>query len=383
MSDDLRDLFLLDPDIHFLNHGSYGAVPRPVFDEYVRLLTLVERQPVAFFGRRADALLADARATLAAYVNAQADDLLFVPNATTGLNMVIRGLPLAAGDEILATGHEYGALINTWQYVGQRLGTRYVARPVATPAQDVPSLVDAFWRGVTERTKVIFLSHITSPTALILPVAEVARRARQAGIMTIVDGAHVPGHLPLDLEALGVDVYAGNCHKWLSAPRGSAFLWVRPDHQHLVAPMTVSHGWTAETTYQQRHTWQGTRDLCAFLSVPAAIEFQRAHDWPAVRKRCHQLVLQARQRTADLTGVAPLSPPTTTWLGQMVALPLPACDTTSLHRRLYDEYKVEAPAFDWHGRSILRLSFQGYNDQRDLDAALAGLTRVLPEVLST
>lgn len=379
MPSPLRDLFLLDPEVVFLNHGSFGAVPRPVFEEYQRRQAEVERQPVLFF-RRADDLLAGARQTLADYLTCEADDLVFVPNATSGLNIVIRSLPLREGDEILTTDHEYGALNNTWEFARAKAGARYIHHPIPLPAQSREAIVEDFWRAVTPRTRVIYLSHITSPTALILPIEEICRRARAAGIMTIIDGAHAPGHIPIDLAALDVDIYAGNCHKWLCAPRGSAFLWVRREHQPLVEPMIVSHGWRPGATFQERHTWQGTRDLCAFLCVPAAIAFQREHGWDEVRRRCHALASEARRRVAGQFGLEPLTPDSPAWFGQMITLPLPPCDLGELKRRLYDEERIEAPTIGWGGRHGIRLSFQGYNDPDDLDAVVAALARLAPHL---
>jgi isopenicillin-N epimerase len=377
MGDSLRDLFLLDPTVHFLNHGSFGACPRPVFDEYQRWQRELERQPVAFF-RRADGLLAEARAALGRYLNADPDSLLFVPNATTGLNIFIRSLRLQPGDEILTTNHEYGALNRTWEFVCGKTGARYVQHPIPLPAASRAAIVESFWAAVTPRTRVIFLSHITSPTALILPIEEICRRARAAGIMTVIDGAHAPGQVPIDLAALDADCYSGNCHKWLCAPKGSAFLWVRPAHQSMMEPLVVSHGWRPEASFQERHSWQGTRDLSAFLTVPAAIEFQRRHDWEAVRRRCHALASEARQRLAGLFGLPPLTPDSPEWFGQMITLPLPPCDLAELKRRLYDEHRVEAPTIGWQGLHGIRLSFQGYNSRDDLDAAVAALADVLP-----
>jgi len=223
----LCDLFLLDPDVIFVNHGSFGACPRPVFAAYQAWQRELERQPVEFLGRRFAALIAEARTALGAYVGAGADDLVYVPNATTGLNIVARSLELAPGDEVLATDHEYGALDRTWRFICAKRGARYVRQPVELPITSAEEVVEAVWAGVTDRTRVLFLSHITSPTAIIIPVAELVRRAREAGIITVVDGAHAPGQIPLDLESLGVDFYAGNCHKWMMAPKGSAFLYAR------------------------------------------------------------------------------------------------------------------------------------------------------------
>jgi isopenicillin-N epimerase len=380
-----RDQYLLDPEIVFLNHGSFGAVPRPVFETFQRWQMEVERQPVLFF-RRAEEQLAEARAAAGAFINAPADDLVFVPNATTGLNIVIRSLPLAGGDEILSTNHEYGALVKTWGLVCQKTGAIYRPHPIPLPAASHDEIVESIWTAVTPRTKVLYLSHITSPTAMILPVAELCRRARAAGIFTIIDGAHVPGHIPLDLAAIGPDAYSGNFHKWLSAPRGSAFLYVRPEHQRTIVidgrrarlePMTVSHGWGDETSFRQRHEWQGTRDLTAFLSVPAAIEFQRQHDWPAVRERCHALASAARRRVAELTGLPPLTPDSPDWFGQLIALAAPPFEAPRLKARLYDEYRVEIPVFPWEEHHIVRASFAAYNTHDDLERLIAALKATL------
>src|SRR5579884_1523084 len=245
----LRDRFLLDPDVIFLNHGSFGACPRPVFDVYQQWQRELERQPVAFIGRRKKELLAEARARLGEYVNADPGSLVYVPNATSGLNIVARSLALEPGDEILTTDHEYGALNMTWQRVCAKSGATYIQHPLPLPVGSPEDVVESFWSAVTPRTRVVFLSHVTSPTALILPVAEIVCRARAAGILTIIDGAHAPGHVPLDLTALGADVYAGNCHKWLCSAKGAGFLYVRPEHQDWVESLIVSWGWLGDHTF--------------------------------------------------------------------------------------------------------------------------------------
>ncbi len=378
----LRDQFLLDPDVAFLNHGSYGACPRPVFETYQRLQLELERQPVEFLGRRHDEMLKNARASLGAYLNVEADDLIFVPNATTGINSVARSLALRPGDEILTTDHEYGAMNHTWQFMCGKTGACYVQHPIPLPVAAVEEVVESFWQAVTPRTRVIFISHITSPTALILPVAEICRRAREAGIMTVIDGAHAPGQIPLDVTALGADFYAGNCHKWLCAPKGSGFLYARPEHHRLIEPLVISWGWLPDSTFVSRNEWQGTRDISAFLSVPAAIEFQQANHWDEVRQRCHALASQTRQRLADLTGLASIAPDSSEWFAQMIAAPLPANDTEVLKRRLYDEYRVEVPLTAWNGSNGIRVSFQGYNTQEDADRLVGALSVLLPQVIS-
>ena len=377
MTDSLRDQYLLDPEVVFLNHGSYGACPRPVFEVYQQWQRELERQPVAFF-RRIDGLLTTARESLAGYLTTSEGNLVFVMNATTGLNMAIRSLALQPGDEILATDHEYGALVYTWEYVCERTGAIYRRQPIPAPVSDQASVADAFWSAVTPRTRVIFMSHITSPTALILPVAEICRRARQAGILTVIDGAHAPGQVAVDLTALDADFYAGNCHKWLSAPKGAAFLYVRPEHQALIQPLIVSWGWRAGASFTTRHHQLGTRDVSAWLAVPAAIEFQRQHDWPSVRQRCHDLARAARQRLTELTELEPLSPDSPDWFSQMISLPLPPVDATRLSQRLLDDYTIEVPLPCWRDQQLIRLSFQAYNTQRDLDRLIEALIEILP-----
>jgi isopenicillin-N epimerase len=378
----LRDLFLLRPGVVFLNHGSFGACPRPVFQAYQAWQTELERQPVEFLGRRFADLMRQARAALGAYLGADTDDLVFVPNATTGLNAVARALPLAPGDEVLGTDHEYGALDRTWRFVCAKRGACYVRRPVPLPVASADEVIEAVWSGVTQSTRVLFVSHITSPTALIFPVAELARRARAAGILSVVDGAHAPGQVPLDLETLGADFYAGNCHKWMLAPKGAGFLYARPAAQPLLEPLVVSWGWQSETPGPSRfvdeHQWQGTRDVSAYLAVPAAIEFMAEHRWDAVRPACHALVRHARRAIAELTGLEPICPDAPEWYAQMATMPLPPCDAQALMRRLYEEYRVEAPIITWGGRQFIRVSIQGYNTGDDVEALRAGLKALLP-----
>jgi isopenicillin-N epimerase len=373
----LRGEFLLDPTVVFLNHGSFGACPAPVFDEYQRWQRELERQPVEFIGRRSEDLLADARAALASYLNVDPDNLVYVVNATSGINVIARSLPLELGDEILTTNHEYGALNMTWDWMCGKAGARYVQHPIPTPVSSREELVESFWSAVTPRTRVIFLSHITSPTALTFPVKEICRRAREAGILTVVDGAHAPGHIPLDLQDLGVDIYSGNCHKWLCSPKGSGFLYVRPEHHDWIESLTISWGWQGESTFVSRNQRQGTRDLAPFLATPAAIRFQQEHDWPAVRARCHELAREARQRVSDLTGLPPICPDSPDWFSQMIACPIPHRDALELKTRMYDEFHVEAPITDWNDQMMIRLSFQGYNSHDDLDAAMEALAAVL------
>jgi isopenicillin-N epimerase len=314
-----------------------------------------------------------------------------------GLNIVARALELQPGDEVLGTDHEYGAIERTWEYVCAKQGARYVRQHVPLPVESVEQVVETIWAGVTERTRVLFFSHITSPTAFILPAVELVRRAREAGILTVIDGAHAPGQIALDLDAMGVDFYSGNCHKWMMTPKGSGFLYARPEAQALLEPLVVSWGWGNEeprvTCFVDQHQYQGTRDMAAFLAVPAAIRFMEEHDWPAVRESCHQLVRDARHRIGALGGPEPATPDDRRWFSQMSSLPLPLCDAGPLCQRLRDEYTIEVPIVRWTGingdarggtpspRSFVRLSIQGYNTQADVDCLLDALAELLPEVV--
>ncbi len=382
MNTSMRDLFLMRPGVVYLNHGSFGACPRPVFDRYQAWQRELEAEPVEFLGRRFTALMRAAREALAAFVGADPDDLVFVPNATTGLNAVARSLRLEPGDEVLATDHEYGALDRTWTFICERSGARYVRQPVSLPVASAEEIVDAVWSGVNDRTRVLFLSHVTSSTAIALPVMELVQRARERGILTVIDGAHAPGQIPLDLAALGADFYAGNCHKWMNAPKGSAFLYARAEAQPLLEPLVVSWGWRSDhpgpSRFVDEHEWQGTRDIAAYLSVPAAIEFMREHDWPAVQRACHDIAGAARDRINAITGLAPLTPAGGDWFGQMATVALPRCDHEALQRRLFDEFRIEVPTFAWNGGSYLRVSIQAYNDASDVDALVHALSALLP-----
>lgn len=382
----MKKHFLLNPEITFLNHGSFGACPKPVFKTYQAWQLELERQPVEFLGRRVTSLLAEAREKLAEYLNCAAQDVIYFPNPTTAINMVVRSLELHPGDEILTTDHEYGAMDRTWRYYCAKSGAKYIQRHIPLPVTSHAEFVEHFWAGVTPQTKIIFFSHITSTTALIFPAEELCRRAREAGILCIVDGAHAPAHIPLDLSALDADIYTGALHKWLMAPKGAAFLYARRDIQKWLDPLVVSWGYDSEAgygsgnTFLDYHEWQGTRDLAAFLSVPAAINFQREQDWDQVRTRCRGVIRSVQQQVSALTGLPPICAYPEEWLGQMVALPLPAgLDASVLKNRLYDEYQIEIPFTQFEDQSFLRLSVQGYNTQEEIDYFLRVLGELLPE----
>jgi isopenicillin-N epimerase len=384
----LKELFLLDPAVHFLNHGSFGACPIPVFEVYQAWQRRLERQPVLFLGREMPSLDLEARTPLAAYLGTQPANLAFVTNATHAVNIVARSLALTPGDEILASDHEYGACEYAWEFVCRKTGAVYIRRPLAFPLATPDDLLEQFWQGVTSRTKVIYLSHITAPTALRLPVEAVCARARQAGILTLVDGAHAPGQIALDLEAIGADFYTGNLHKWALAPKGVGFLYARPAAQQLIEPLVVSWGYHADpqngggSRFNDYLGWTGTKDPAAALAVPAALRFMQEHNWPQVRRDCHLLLRAALEQIGELTGIEPQYDLDSHQYHQMAVAPLPpATDLSSLKTRLYDEYHVEIPLIAWNDRKFVRISIQVYNDPQDVAALCRALRALMPRTV--
>jgi isopenicillin-N epimerase len=372
-----REWFLLDPSVTFLNHGSFGATPRPVFERYQAWQRELERQPVEFLARRCPGLLREARVALAACVHTAPDNVVYVANATTALNIVARSLCLQPGDEVLATSHEYGAMDRMWRILCRRQGAVYRRADLSLPVTSPAALVEELWAAVTPRTRILFFSHLTSPTALILPARELCRRARAAGLLSIVDGAHALGQIPLDLDDLDADFYTANAHKWLCAPKGSAFLYARPSVQNLVEPLVVSWGGGAfeptGSAFLDELQWTGTQDIAAFLTVPEAIRFCAAHDWDRVRARCHELAGRARAAVGALTGLPPICPDSPEWYAQMAAMPLPPCDGRRLQASLYATHRVEVPVIERPEGLYLRVSFQGYNTPADLTQLEAAL----------
>jgi isopenicillin-N epimerase len=386
----LEQYFLLDPKVTFLNHGSFGACPRPVFEVYQNWQRQLEFQPVSFLGRKLMEYTLRSREILSTYLQTDANNLVYIPNATHGVNIIAGSLHLNPRDEILTTDHEYGACDYTWEFVGQKTGATYIQHAIPLPLFSSAEILESLWRSVTPRTRVIYLSHITSPTALCLPVQEICMRARRAGIFTVIDGAHAPGQIALDLPAIGADFYTGNCHKWMLCPKGAAFLYARQEVQSLVEPLVVSWGYhaTPETTTGSRYLdlleWTGTKDPAAILSVPSAIQFMNDHAWGNVQSLCHELLNQAISRICNLTNLPPLYPLDSSMYYQMGIAPLPSnIDIVLLKKRMYDEFLVEVPLISWNGQQFLRISIQGYNQPSHIDKLIEALEALLPSCQQT
>jgi len=380
----LQTLFLLDPEVIFLNHGSFGATPKPVFDTYQEWQRQLETQPVKFLIRDFQENFRSARHQLAAFLGADPHNLVFIPNATFGVNIIARSLNFQEGDEVLTSNHEYGACDNVWSFLHQKKGIKIVRQEIPLPLPSPEEIVNRIWQGVTDHTRLIFLSQITSPTAVRLPVEEICRKARDAGILTLIDGAHAPGQLDLNLEEIRADFYTGNCHKWLLAPKGSAFLHVLPERQKLIEPLVVSWGWGENCPYESDSRilalleWWGTKDPAAYLSVPAAIQFQEDHKWADIRELCRTLVSETLSRIETLTGMPSIYGNNKGNFIQLGAAELPlGCQPEKLQSWLYDQHRIEIPVIEWENRWLIRPSAQGYNTREELKTLVKAMQSYL------
>jgi isopenicillin-N epimerase len=393
MDNPLARHWTLEPGLAFLNHGSFGACPRVVLEHQQRLRDEMERQPVEFFVRRLPERLDAARRELAAFLGADPQALAAVPNATTGVNSVLRSLALERGDELLTTDHEYNACRNALEFVAQRAGARVVVVELPFPCPSPSRVIEVMLDAVTPRTRLALIDHVTSPTGMVLPLGELVRELQGRGTDVLVDGAHAPGMLPLELDEIGAAYYTGNCHKWICAPKGAAFLYTRHDRRTTVRPLTISHGAntprSGRSRYQDEFDWVGTDDPTAFLAMPTAIEFMGSvlpGGWAEVRRRNRGLALEARRVLATALGVELPCPDE--MIGSLAALPLPdgspgtprsALYADPLQDTLLEEYRIEVPIVPWPAppRRLVRISAQLYNELGQYEKLGAALSRTL------
>ena len=390
MANPLAQHWTLDPRIDFLNHGSFGACPKPVLEAQTELRARMERQPLQFLARDLEGLLDEARGDLARFIWADPDDLAFVPNATSGVNTVIRSLELEPGDELLTTDHAYNACRNAlrWQ---ERRGAKVVVAAVPWPIAGPSQVVDAVLGAVTARTRLALLDHVTSPTGIIFPVEEIVGRLQERGIDSLIDGAHAPGMMPLDLRGIGAAYFTGNCHKWLCAPKGAAFLYVRRDRQQRIRPLTISHGANAARTERSRFRlefdWTGTDDPTPFLCIPHALRFLGSlfpGGWPDLIERNHALAVRGRKLLCEALRVE--APAPEEMLGSLASVPLPDAKGKMplargvfwhpLQRALLERHDIEVPVMPFPAlpRQLIRISAQAYNSE-DQFARLATALR--------
>jgi isopenicillin-N epimerase len=367
-STSVKSLFMLDPNIIHLNHGSFGACPKLIFDSLVKWQKLLEREPVKHLAFDIFEHLEKSREALSLYVKCHKDDIVFFPNPSTALNTVLRSLDLKNGDEILTTNHEYGAMDRAWRFLCRKTGAVYINQDIPLPLLSKEHFIHEFKKGISEQTKVIFLSHITSPTALIFPVKEICDIAREKNIITIIDGAHAPAQLDLDISDINPDFYSGACHKWMCSPKGVAFLYVNKNFQDKIEPLVVSWGYEAENPGHSQFLdylqWQGTYDMSAYLTIPDTIDFLNKNHWCNITKQCHKLNVWAKDRILQEFDIQPICD--SMFLGQMSSVEFPFSDPLKNQMEFYARYKIQIPFWNWHDKTIFRISIQAYNSKQDI-----------------
>jgi isopenicillin-N epimerase len=382
----------LDPDIVFLNHGSFGATPRPVLDVQTEIRARMERQPVRFLTRELEPLLDGARRTLATFLGADAEGLAFVPNATAAVNAVLRSLDLDKHDELLTTNHEYNACRNALDYVAASSGARVIAVPVPFPGTTPHGWLEPILAAVSDRTRLVLVDHITSPTAVVNPIEALIAELSKRGVDVLIDGAHAPGMLAPQVGSLGAAYYTGNLHKWVCTPKGSAFLWVRKNRRQGVRPVAISHGANSTRTDRSRYhlefDWTGTFDPSAWLSAPSAIDFMGSllpGGWPELMERNRRLAIEGKNLLCRRLSVAPPVPES--MLGSMAAIPLPDGSATAapslygdpLQDALFERHGIEVPVVPWPAppHRLVRISAQIYNTIEEVEYLAEALVEEL------
>ncbi|HAA50627.1 MAG TPA: aminotransferase [Planctomycetaceae bacterium] len=388
----IEDAWDIPEGVTYLNHGSFGPAPRPVREAQARWTAELQRQPMEFFVRRLEGLLDEACAALGQFVGADARDLVLVDNATAGMNIVARSVELQPGDQVLLTDHEYGAVRRLWQKTCQAAGAELIVRRLPWPLLEDDSaeqLVEHLVAACTDRTRLLVASHVTSATATTLPIAAICQAASQRGVPVCVDGPHAVAMLPLAIEQLGCDYYTASCHKWLSAPFGSGFLWVRRRHQPRIRPAITSWGGSVggrDSSWKDEFTWGGTRDPACWLAIPEAISFLEDHGIESFRDQTHDLVNTARRQLLELTGLQSPLPESRQWYGPMAIVPLPPNpDATTGHghvdplqRTLQQQFGIETPVTTLHKHRYIRISCHLYNTAKDIDHLVGALSESLP-----
>jgi len=380
MMQNLKQFFLLRDDITFLNYGSFGACVKPVFEKYQQFQLELEQEPVQFITNNGLKYLETAREALGNYVHCHKDDLVYVTNPSYAVNAVAKSFNLQPGDEILTTDLEYGACDKTWEYYCKKAGAKYIRQHIPLPIQSKEEFVNDFFKGLSKKTKLVFISHITSSTALRLPAEEICAIAKEKGILTFVDGAHAPGQIPLNLNDSPFDMFTGACHKWMMTPKGSSFLYVKKEYQHLVDPLVVSWGYDAyfpsTSIFLDHHQMNGTRDYSAFLTIPTAIEFMKTHDWEKVAAACRALVKANAPAFCELLGATALAPVSDDFIVQLYSARIKTTEPEKLYRHFFDNYRIEIPVARHDDKVYLRYSINAFNSQQDLDKLFEAIKEI-------
>ena len=386
----LANQFLLDKKVTFLNHGSFGACPIKIFNEYQSWQKKLENQPVKFLDQYRDfgPNMTNVRKILSQKINCNSNNLAPVVNATTGLNAIIKSIQFNKGDEVLISNHEYGALEKTWQFIKTKYKIKINVVKVTLPLNSEDQFIHDFTKKFNNKTKILFLSHITSPTALLFPIKKLIRLARQKKIITIIDGAHVPGHIDLNLNTLNADFYSGNCHKWMMSPKGAAFMWSSSKYKNHLDPLIVSHGWNKKnksinqkgalgnSRFIDMFEYNGTKDPAAWLSVPASIRFINDLKNKKLFKTQSNVLYEYSLKLSKIFKLPLLAdrkflPPL------MISLPIPKVNELEFQRKLYKNYNIEIPIIPWEDKSFARISYQLYNSIKDLEKLEYALKKLL------
>ncbi|NLF72788.1 MAG: aminotransferase class V-fold PLP-dependent enzyme [Candidatus Anammoximicrobium sp.] len=366
-----RSQWHLAPGVTYLNHGSFGPPPQAVRAARRAWQEQMDAQPMEFFFRQLEPAWFQSRQRLAGLLGAEERNLVFAENATAAMNVLAHSLRLGPGDEVLLTDHEYGAVQRIWRHaVESAAGAVLATASLPLPIEAADQVVEAIFAAVTERTRLLVVSHITSPTAVTLPVEPIVAEAKRRGILVCIDGPHAVAQLPLELERLGCDFYCASCHKWLSAPFGSGFLYVAPQHHGLIRTPLTSWGRLPPgrlETWSDEFIWYGTRDFSPYLTIPAAIDFLEQVGFDRFRRHTHALAQYARQRLVELTGQTPILPDSPDWYGCMAHVPLPPGDAAALQRQLWADERIEVPIVAWKDRRWIRVSCHLYNTCHEID----------------
>jgi len=379
MNKKIKSLFMLDSKITYLNHGSFGACPKPIFNELINWQKKLEREPVKHLVFDIYNYLEKSRDALSKYVDCNKNDVIFSPNPSTALNTVIKSLKLKKDDEILTTNHEYGALDKTWKFICNKTGAKYIQAKILLPLISNDNFIDCLEKKITTKTKIIFVSHITSSTALIFPAKKISALAKKYNIFCIIDGAHAPAYLNLSIRDINCDVYVGACHKWMCSPKGVSFLYVKKKYQDMIDPLIVSWGYESEYPSESKfldyHQWQGTKDMSAYLTIPYTIKFLKDNNWDNIRKECREINLWARDEINNLLNKEGLCDKK--FLGQMSSIYINKVATIDYQLYFYKKYKIQIPFILWNNKSLIRISIQAYNSKEDVYKLLDALKEEL------
>ncbi len=377
MNQNLKSLFMLDPKITYLNHGSFGACPTPIFNELIKWQKKLELEPTKHLAFDVYEYLEQSRISLSNYIDCNKDDIIFSPNPSTALNTVIKSLDLKKNDEILTTNHEYGALDKTWKFICKKTGAKYIQTDIPLPFLSEKDFIERLEAKITSKTKIIFASHITSSTAIIFPAKKISALAKKYNLFCIIDGAHAPAFIDLSIKKINCDVYVGACHKWMCSPKGVSFLYVKKNHQNKIDPLVVSWGYDSDfpskSKFLDYHQWQGTKDMSAYLTIPYTIKFLKENNWNKIREKCNKINIWARNEINNLLDKENICDDK--FLGQMSSIYMDIEANPKNNIEFYKKYNIQVPFILWNNKSFFRISIQVYNTKEDIHKLLYALKK--------